>query len=90
LFTFDDLLARYRDAPESEFRVLVARALVNKADALFRLRQIRAGFATYRDLVVGYGDAPEADVRGVVRDAASFRNVRLRNSPLWDILRRRG
>jgi hypothetical protein len=45
--------------PSGEVRLQLARALVNKGDALLRLGRIRAAIAAYRDLVVGHSDAPE-------------------------------
>jgi hypothetical protein len=56
---FDDLVARFADAPEPILRDLVARALFSKAITLQQMGDSAAEIATYDDIISRFMETPE-------------------------------
>jgi tetratricopeptide (TPR) repeat protein len=69
LAVYDDVVARFGDAPEPAIREQVAKALANKAFALGQLDRAADALPAYDELVVRFGDAPEPVLREQVAKA---------------------
>jgi tetratricopeptide (TPR) repeat protein len=69
LAVYDDVVARFGDAPEPAIREQVAKALANKAFTLGQLNRAADALAAYDELVVRFGDAPEPNLREQVAKA---------------------
>ena len=69
LAVYDDVVARYGDAPEPALREQVASALVNKGVTLGALGRSEEELAVYEQVVARYGDATEPILRQAVEMA---------------------
>jgi tetratricopeptide (TPR) repeat protein len=66
---YDDVFARFGAASELALREPVARALVNKGDALGRLGRSEDAIAVYDDVIARFGQASELALRELVAQA---------------------
>jgi tetratricopeptide (TPR) repeat protein len=84
LVMFEEVLARYRDAPEPALREPVARALVNKGAALGELGRVEEALAAYEEVVVRYDHAPESALREQVARALVNKGAALAELCRWE------
>ena len=66
---YDEVVARFGDAPEAGIRELVVEALFNKGVELGLMGQSAAAIDSYDKIVARFGGAPEADIRELVAKA---------------------
>ena len=74
---YDELLARFGEAPEPALREQVANALLNKGVRLGALDRSEEAVAVYDDVVGRFGEAPEPALREQVAEALVYKGVRL-------------
>ena len=77
LVVYDDVIARYADAPEPALREQVARALFNKGARLGQLGRSEEELVVYDDVIARYADAPEPALREQVARARVNKGARL-------------
>jgi hypothetical protein len=83
---YDELLARFADAPEPALREQVAKALFNKGIRLGQLDRSDDEIAVYDELPARFVDAPEPAIGEVVEVA---RKVRRDASRRWSLIAQR-
>ena len=76
LAVYDELLARFADAPEPSLREQVANALFNKGVTLGALERSEEAVAVYDELLARFADAPDA-LREQVANALFGKGVTL-------------
>ena len=74
---YDELLARFADAPEPALREAVANALVNKGVRLGELGRSEEEMAVYDELLARFADAPEPALREQVAKALFNKGIRV-------------
>jgi len=67
--TYDEILARFADAPEPDLREQVAKALNGKAYPLGQVGDRTAAITIYNDVLARFADAPESGLREHVANA---------------------
>jgi tetratricopeptide (TPR) repeat protein len=77
LTVYEELLARFGDAPEPEIRRQVAKALVNKGLTLGVLNRSEEELAAYDKVLARFRDAPEPELRRQVAKALISKGVTL-------------
>jgi tetratricopeptide (TPR) repeat protein len=77
LVVWDEVLARFGDAPEPVLREHVASALVSKGVALGELQRSDEALVVYDDVVARFGDATEPALREMVAGALVNKGIRL-------------
>ena len=76
---YDEVLARFADAPEPGLREQVARALINKAITLGQMGDSPAAIVVYDDVLARFADAPEPRLREQVARALVIKAETLRD-----------
>src|SRR5260370_307258 len=74
---YDEVVARFGDAPEPAPREQVAKALVNKSIMLGELGRFEEEVEVYDEVVARFGDAPEPAMRAWVAMALVSKGVSL-------------
>ena len=77
LGVYDEVVARYGEAPEPALRERVARALVDKGFTLGELGRFEDALGVYDEVVARYGEAPEPALRERVATALVNKGLRL-------------
>jgi tetratricopeptide (TPR) repeat protein len=77
---YDEVIARFGDAPEPGLREQVARALVNKAYTLGQMGDRAVEIALYDEVIARFGDAPEPGRREQVARALFNKALTLRDA----------
>ena len=77
LVVYDEVIARYAEAPEAALREQVARALFNKGVRLGELGRSEEALVVYDEVIARYAEAPEAALREQVARALVNKGVTL-------------